>query len=243
MAKRKASPRIAAKSAPAKTAKASSPKSAPKGKGKKKSVTLDITTHFPAGSWAHVMFNSVDGVLPLTFPQMKAAYVLCMARPWFSAAPFVNDDQLPRGLEMASEHFVTLCDKATAHLSLSVPADIGTIIGADFTAAQADEAACKIFDIYMDRHVLGAPRRANADWEPPLANKLKQWITADNPGLPTGYNLWKKLTNFLPACMQHGLVGTTASSEAGRCGPRRSTTCSIGLGSSRRTVCTYTLLN
>ena len=159
------------------------------------------------------MFNSVDGVLPLTFPQMKAAYVLCMARPWFSAAPFVNDDQLPRGLAKASDHFVTLCAKVTALLHLSVPADIGTIIGADFTAAQVDEAACKIFDIYMERHVLSAPRRAKADWEPPLANKLKQRITADNPGLPTGYNLWGKLTTFLPACMQHGLVGTTASSE------------------------------
>ena len=163
MAKRKASQRAAAKSATAKIAKAPSPKSAPKGKGKDKRVTIDATGHFPAGSWAHVMFNSVDGVIPLTFPQMKAAYVLCMARPWFSAAPFVNDDQLPRGLAKASDHFVTLCAKVTALLHLSVPADIGTIIGADFTAAQVDQAACKIFDIYMERHVLSAPRRAKAD--------------------------------------------------------------------------------
>ena len=144
MGKRKASPRAAAKSATAKLTKASSPKSAPKGKGKGKSVTIAVTTHFPAGSWEHVMFNSVDGVLPLTFPQMKAAYVLCMARPWFSAAPFVNDDQLPRGLAKASDHFVTLCAKVTALLHLSVPADIGTINGADFTATQVDQAASTI---------------------------------------------------------------------------------------------------
>ena len=127
MAKRKASPRIAAKSATAKTAKASSPKSAPKGKGKGKSVTLEITTHFPPGSWAHVMFNSVDGVLPLTFPQMKAAYVLCMARPWFSAAPFVNDDQLPRGLAMASELCAAVSEASLWLWMMSVQWSDGTL--------------------------------------------------------------------------------------------------------------------